>query len=42
MDPQPPEEMLQESMAPVRQAAIGPMLAGPGTGGTLLGTSYDR
>ena len=28
MEPQPPEEMLQESMAPVRQAAIGPMLVG--------------
>ena len=28
MEPQNPEEMIRESMAPVRQAAIGPMLAG--------------
>ncbi len=26
MEPQNPEEMIRESMAPVRQAAIGPML----------------
>ena len=28
MEPQNPEEMIRESMAPVRQAAIGPMLVG--------------
>ena len=28
MEPQNPEEMVRESMAPVRQAAIGPMLVG--------------
>ena len=28
MEPQDPEEMIRESMAPVRQAAIGPMLVG--------------
>ena len=28
MEPQDPEEMIRKSMAPVRQAAIGPMLVG--------------
>ena len=28
MEPQDPEELIRESMAPVRQAAIGPMLVG--------------
>ena len=28
MEPQNPEEMIRESMAHVRQAAIGPMLVG--------------
>ena len=28
MEPQNPEEMIRESMAPVRQAVIGPMLVG--------------
>ena len=27
-EPQNPEEMIRESMAPVRQAVIGPMLVG--------------
>ena len=38
---QDPAEFIGESMAPVRQAAIGPHAGGPGVGGTLLGAGSD-
>ena len=41
MEPQNPEEMIRESMAPVRQGGHWPHAGGPGAGGTVLGAGQD-